>query len=146
VQSDPWRERRLAAGRRPDGGDISECSPGRPLPLAALRNPYGPSGGATIMACCSLDSSPSAFLEAICHASKAAWFPEARPALEACPAGQSRPGCASTLAGKAASQPTAGRAWALQELSQSLKLHGLKWLSMAGAAEEPVVGQFYDPS
>ena len=42
---------------------------------------------------------------------KSGRLPGGRPALGACPAGQSPPGCASTLAGKAASQPTAGRAW-----------------------------------
>ena len=44
------------------------------------------------------------------HAGKAA-FREPGPALGTCPMGQSPPGCASAHAGKAPSQPTAGRAW-----------------------------------
>jgi hypothetical protein len=75
----PWRERQRAAGRRLDGGSIGECPPRKPWLLAAFRNPYSPSGGATIMAGCSFDPAPSAFLGAICHAPKAACFPVPSP-------------------------------------------------------------------
>ena len=69
----------------------------------------------------------------------------AGPPLEACPAGQSPPGDASPHGGEPRRSPGRARL-ALEKLSQSLKLHRSKWLSMAGAAEEPVVGQYYDPS
>jgi len=65
----------------------------------------------------------------------------------ACPAGQSPPGCISRCPDEEEPRRSPGRArLALHDLSQSLKLHRSNWLSMAGGAEEPVVGQYYDPS
>ena len=100
----------------------AEYSPRRPLPLAALRNPYGPSGGATIMDGCSLDSSPPppTCLPAAAPR-KSSRLPGARPSLGACPAGQSPPGDACPDVGKPHRSPGRARL-ALEKLSQSLSL------------------------
>ncbi len=73
---------------------------------------------------------PSAHLPAFYCAPGTSHLLGARPALGACPTGRSPPGCASPLAGKAASQPTAGRAWLWQNFrnpyspSKMINCHG----------------------
>ena len=117
-----WHEWAGSSRPRLDGGSIGVCPPRRPWPIATFSNPYSPSGGATVMAGSSLGSSP--LLPPASHllrSRKSSRLPGARPALKACPTGQSPPVSPARMQeGRIAAHSRARLA--LAELLQSLSL------------------------